>query len=601
MDNNQITPYPLPYIPAEVAANITFLSNENCTLSVSNEKLRHQLERSHLREQAYSEVLERDSCTYVPDRNGNLQELMDCEVESSLYLSFSPPIRNTQLYYVQMSGDNAVFITADDFENDGRLINRLQQLGIRVRLQRSKPTTAALLRQAINRHLSDQLLNCYAGWQSDGSNTFAYQLFPDLSTHWQTDHDLTTPTINAAQSEAVIATAACRFLPVFNVIRTPFLRQMVILLYHEAAIHTLLQQLGYKLPLSSCLFSTDAETLSALKALMTWFSDQPLTLDTPAGDLPDALLFRKDEPLLVEDRGRLAHAKRNAETLDTAVVTGLVSWQAGKNKTRSLPLKAPIVLLSSRPSALICAPEVMVLDFLPDDFDQESWLEAAEQIGQNSDYLMAFCSFTSTHLPLLRTALSEGQTAALRFAGNFSEPCRQTFGLFLGLQKFLDSFISFVSPPASPFSALNDELIRRMAAFFVHTSGKSDCASLAGQFMEVVRRFIRAGILHVRHRDHCPPDLDRVLLYDDDCLYFTSSAFFEVCQSLKQSRPVILAALTEANLFCGAQTNPTTSQTRVTVCNEQGRSRPVPVYSFLRDDFEEFGDPLILESEEASQ
>lgn len=601
MENNQFTPYPVPYVPAETANQLAYFGAELREVSVANEKLRHQLERSHLREQAYSEVLERDSCTYVPDRNGNLQELMDCEVESSLYLSFSPPIRNTQLYYVQMSGNNAVFITADDFENDGRLISRLQQLGIHVRLLRSKPTTATLLRQAINRHLRDQLLSCYAGWQSDSNNAFVYRVFPDLSTHWQTDHDLTTPAPLTLQSEAIIVTAACRFLPVFNVIRTPFLRQMVILLYHEAAIHTLLQQLGFNLPLSSCLFSTDAETLSALKKLMAWFSDPPFTLDAPASDFLDALLFRKDEPLLVEDCGRLAQAKQNVEVLEAAVVTGLVPWKASKNETHSLPLKAPLVLLSSRPSALSCAPEVMVLDFLPNNFDQKAWLEAAEHTSQNSDYLMAFCSYTSTHLPALQTALSEGRMVAFRFEEDFSESCRQTFGLFLGLQKFLDSFISFVSPSASPFSALTDELIRQMAAFFVHISEKSDCASLADQFVEVARRFIRTGILHVQRRSRCPSNLDRVLLYDDTRLHFTSSAFFAVCQSLKQSRPVILAALAEAGLFCGAQTNPTTAQTRVTVHNKWGQSRSVPVYSFLRDDFEEFGDPLILESEAMAQ
>lgn len=140
-----------------------------------------------------------------------------------------------------------------------------------------------------------------------------------------------------------------------------------------------------------------------------------------------------------------------------------------------------------------------------------------------------------------------------------------------------------------------------MAAFFVQLSERSDSASLADRFLEVARRFIRTGILQAHHRYRCPPDLDGVLLYDDTRLHFTSSAFFEVCRSLTQSRPVILAALAEAGLFCGAQTNPTTAQTRVTVRNEQGQSRSVPVYSFLRDDFEEFGDPLILESEAMEQ
>ena len=107
--------------------------------------------------------------------------------------------------------------------------------------------------------------------------------------------------------------------------------------------------------------------------------------------------------------------------------------------------------------------------------------------------------------------------------------------------------------------------------------------------------------MHTHHREYCPLDFDGVVLYDDTRLHFTSSAFFSVCQSLTQSQPVILAALAEAGLFCGAQTNPTTAQTRVTVCNEHGQRRTVPVYSFLREDFEEFGDPLILENEEATQ
>lgn len=244
----------------------------------------------------------------------------------------------------------------------------------------------------------------------------------------------------------------------------------------------------------------------------------------------------------------------------------------------------------------------MVFDFPVDSFDRVAWLEFADHIGQNQDYLTAFCGYSFTHISELRDALAEGQRTALYLdSGQLAEPCRQALGIFIGIHNFLNHFFTFAAPAQSLLPMPAEELRSQLMALLVQTSEKADRTALADQFVEVARRFIQTGTLHTHHREYCPLDLGGVVLYDDTCLHFTSSAFFSVCQSLTQSRPVILAALAEAGLFYGAQTNPTTAQTRVTICAVHGQRRTVPVYSFLREDFEQFVDPFILDSEEAAQ
>ncbi len=385
-------------------------------------------------------------------------------------------------------------------------------------------------------------------------------------------------------------------MPVFNVIRTPILRQLAILLYHEAALHTLLRQLGHKFPLAFCLFSMDKSILTYFRTLLSWFAAPPITLDAPPSDFSFALLSRKDQPLLIEDRGRLDYVAKNVTVLESALLTGVAPWKNGRD-TLSLSIQAPIVLLSSRPSALSCAPEVMVCDFLSDDFDREIWLELVDRIKQNQDYLTAFCAYTATHIPDLRNALAEGQKAALHLDnGQLTEPCWKTLGILIGLQTFLGNFSCFADLEPVPFDPA-EELSSYLLNLLAQTSEKAERTSLADQFVEVARRFIQNNILHTYHQNACPPDVSGAVLFDDSCLYFTPKAFYSTCQALSQSRPVVLAALAEAGLFCGPQTNATTAQTRISVWNEYGIRHIESVYALDREAFDILGDPLILEGE----
>ena len=569
-------------------------------VSVANENLRHQLAQQQAREQAYSQIVESgNERTLTLGRNGSWQELMDCVVQSAYYLVPQPPLSHERLYRIELSRHGIITITESAFLSDARLIGALQQHGVHVSILKSQKNTAILLRTAVNRHIQQYFLSLYAGWQPDGDSA-SYWSFPNFSSCMHMGKGA-FPAKLPIQPEAVVVTAVNQFRPVFDVIHSSNLRELVILLYHEAALHTLLRQLGYGLPLAFCLFAADENILSYLRKLLSWFADPPLTLDIAPNDFSTVLLFRKDQPLLVEDRGRLDHAAKNVDILSSALVNHTAPWKNGRN-IQSLPLQAPIVLLSSRPSALSCAPEVVVLDFPADSFDRAAWLELAAHIGQDQDYLTAFCGYTSTHISELRDALAEGQRTALHLdSGQLTEPCRQTLGIFIGIRNFLNRFFTFAAPAQSLLPVPAEELHSQLMELLVQTSEKADHTSLADQFVEVARCFIQTGTLHTHHREYCPLDLDGVVLYDNTRLYFTSSAFFSICQSLTQSRPVILAALAKADLFCGAQTNSTTAQTRVTICNEYGQRRTVPVYSFLREDFEEFGDPLTLENEEATQ
>lgn len=149
-----------------------------------------------------------------------------------------------------------------------------------------------------------------------------------------------------------------------------------------------------------------------------------------------------------------------------------------------------------------------------------------------------------------------------------------------------------------PFPVPDEELYMKLLDLLVQTSEKADRVSLPDQFIEITRRSIKSGTIHPYRKDRCPEDMINVVFYDTNRLHFTPSAFFAICQSMVQSRPVILNALSEAGLLYGAPTNTTTAQTRFSVWNERGHKRPVPGYSFLRGNFEAFGDPLILDEEE---
>lgn len=565
-------------------------------ISIENTQLKNELKNHNLRKQAFTDVIALDGATYTMGCNGRPQMLMDTTVEVSIHYIPESPLPNAPFYLIKFNRGISITIPEEDFHKDSRLINCLQQNGINVKYLRTQKTTAILLRQVINKKMVKMRLPFYGGWSMCDSKAF-YDVFLGFST-CPSKNELRPPSELAPQSPATMKVSIANFFPIFQIIRTHFFRQLLILLYHEAALHTLLEQLGYKFPLTYCIFSTDQNILSFFRKLLSWFHSSPINLNAPPNDFSFELLARKDQPLLINTGDRLDQAKKNAEVLESAMINGVVEWK-NKRESTNLPLKAPITLISSSSSALICSPESIIIDLQSDDFCREQWLRYSDQVGQNQDYLTAFCGYTSNHIPELERSLKEGQSKALHLdKGQLTEECLQAFGIFIGLTDFLKDFFDCASPRQSPISGQNNELYNLIYKHLFQTSLKSDRTSIPDQFIDVSKALIQSKELQISPKRNCSPGWVKAVFYDDNYIYFTSSAITKICQAMTKSRPVILQALDESDMLCGSKSNASTFLTRVTVKSCHGVKDSQDVIKLHRDLFEAFGDPLFNDEED---
>lgn len=590
--------YPVqpPSIPLQVLVQQV---RESRDLAVENVQLRNRMTQKELAETANTEVFKSwANKIFTRGRNGMPQLLLNCSVEESLHILPQPPSRQPPFFYIQFHAvDEAFVISEQDFYRDSRFIMAIQELpGVEVTPRRSQKLTAMLLRQAIAQEIVTVHLNFYGGWNSGKGGTFGLSMFPGFSTHRRQDQfELPAPLPTVSESETVVA--AQRFWPIFTAIRDLFARHLLLLWFHTSALTTLLDQLGYHVPLALNCLVTDPDQRQYLKHLFSWYGDAPLSLDLRPADFTDGLLARRDQPLVLEDTGRQNHAATNAQTLETVLSTGTVCWQSGKDVT-SLPIHALITIISSGSSELACAPEICDLDLPPESFDRDCWLSGGFAFDSR-EYLAAFASYTTDHIAELQTALALGREQAMQQSkGRLNEKCLDTYGILLGIGIFLADFFEFCSPANPPVpDMLNDMLLKNLFNLLEQTSEKDQLSDIPDVFIAVFRQQLQRGLLSTCPQHSFTPDRENLVVFNDQYLHFTSSAFRCVCGALCQSYPVILNALADAGLFCGRQVNARTAQTRISVWDDHGERRSLPGYSFSRDAFDLLGDPLVLDGE----
>ena len=287
--------------------------------------------------------------------------------------------------------------------------------------------------------------------------------------------------------------------------------------------------------------------------------------------------------------------------LEDALVNGTVSMKIGQGE-KTFSLQGPIVILSERISALTMAPEVMVLDIPPSSFKRKLWLEIADSVSENRDYLRGFISFTESRTTELQEALKQGRKRALQLSeGELNNRCVETLGVFLGLDIFLGEFFKHCSSVITPIVQFDEATEVKLVELLRQTTDKELYTSLADQFLMVGREQIERRTVQIYSKDHAHQIMEApIVYYDWEYFYFNSAAFFQVCDALSQSRPAVLSALAEAGLFGGRQVNGTTAQTRITVCNVYGQRKTIRVYAVDRAAFDDIriGNPLILDEEE---
>ena len=226
----------------------------------------------------------------------------------------------------------------------------------------------------------------------------------------------------------------------FRLTQDSFSRWMLMLVFHTAAVYELLGSFGYKVLLSMAVFSDIPEQTEWLRQLFSWFGDPALTPDQSPQNLARSILFRNNQPIVVEDCGRLNNKAASMEILEDALVNGAVSCKVGR-KDVTLSIQGPIIILSNRLSALTLAPEVFVLDLCPETFDYEYWQELEGRIADNRDYLTAFIGFTGENISKLQESLRQGRKLALQYSrGDLNGQCLEMLGILLGMNDFLWEF-----------------------------------------------------------------------------------------------------------------------------------------------------------------
>lgn len=388
------------------------------------------------------------------------------------------------------------------------------------------------------------------------------------------------------------------WLPALAPIQGDFPRWFLWLWSHAAALTSLLDGLGFCPPLGLYLYCEGPNALTYLRRLLCFYGDEAVSLDLPSDQFSRLLMYRKDQPLVIEDTDRTKSAGDNASVMDEMLVTRSLPWKNGRDCVQ-LPIRALPTIIASSVSGLACNPGLITLDMPAEQFDLDDfWSEFPGQEKQN-DYLMNFLSHVKSHIPELRTALETAREEAWRLCdNNQAENCVQFLGIALALYRFLREFYADHHVDL-PVDMTEEELTAQLLEVLDEVSIKKEAANcLDSQFVTVTRTMIGHGDLSIQPlaERHAAPKDTLTVYADDGSLYFTPAAFDQVCKWLGYSRPIVLRALTSANLIQGSPINQSTVMTRIRLWDVYGRRYSAHVYRLRRDVFEQMGD-LFLDNE----
>lgn len=586
------------YLPV---INCDALADRLVCLASENSRLQVRLRNKEAAERAYSDITVFNEQTYTISRTGAPRVLLNRSVNSAYYMELHPLFRSPPIYVVWLSGvEDALIISAETFFSDKKLISAIQRIpGVEVTIQRTTSTTASLLRHAIDSKVKSIFLDYYGGWTLYGDDA-QYIEFPDGRTHASGVQEGISGRFIEPTSSAVMATAVARYLPAFQILTDTFARWMLLVSFHVAGMYSLLEDMGYQIPLALALFSEEPEQRLYIRRLLCWFDDPVITPNKHPRNQAMEVLSRKDQPIFLMDSGRL-NKNGCVGIWESALMDRNVTVKLGREE-KTFPVRGLLTILSDRPSVLTCASEVLLLDIPPGSLDRGLWLEQEERIADNRDYLDAFVGYVEGHIAELREALRAGHREALRTCTvDLNERCLLMLGILFGMNIFLSGFFKFCAPNIPPFVHLDEEMTKKLVELLRQTTDKELCTSLADQFLMVGREQIERGTVLTYSSGHAPKTEEGpIVYYDWEYLYFNSTAFFQICDALSQSRPAVLRALAEAGLFGGRQINSTTAQTRVYVCTVYGQRKQINVYAVSREAFDNIraGDPLILDEEE---
>lgn len=559
------------------------------------ERLRDRKE--NLQAEAYSQIINDGSRLCVVDKRGQRHVIFDAIIDVVLYFHPQEPYSVKPYYLIGIRNvPEPIFISEDDCRRRGNLISVLSRATNKpVCYYVSELRTADLLRQYLDSISTDMSPLFYWGWRKTDEQ-WQYQLYQG-TTHKrrrQVSLPVSVPDDHSAEltptSELI---AAEQFASLLETISAPDIRAILCLWLHAAVLSTPLEDLGHRIPLGLCFFSSDACVQRHLEALLNWYGDITISLDTPFESFVDQLIERKDQPLVLLD---CCSSKKNIDMLSMVISSGRIIHENNKEDI-NVPLVSTLTLLSNSVTNLNTSSLFATIDVGEQDLTKCSSERLVGLSRYLPEYLRGFTAFTAGHIEDLLKFISHGMDTAAELGEDINYEGMKTLGILLGIQDLVHSYYDQLSPNGQLAprldSLLSQDWLPLLHNALCHAAASgSDTSDLVGQFCNVfhrmldLHRFDISQMCLTEATGSGSTETIGTLYADETSINFTRKAFRAVCRACNVSSPVLLKALREANLLHGATINGSTFQTRITVYDCYGRSHVKRVYQFDRMDLD---------------
>lgn len=562
-----------------------------------NQRINAHLQSTGDKLEACSRVQHANGHLLVADECGRLHSVLKAEIENVYHLIPDPLYSQTTIYAIRFKNKpDPLLFKERDYHNPRYFLNELSKAcGNAVSLFVSQKRTAELLWELFAVWEITICLPFYHGWSKEKNSwkfsmlngkTHGIRYKPVFDTQIKDNNAMCLP----CASQTLVA--ATQFASLMETVINPDIRGILFLWFHAASMYSLLTELGYRVPMGLCLYSSDMRVLKCLETMLAWYGDGVIPLTEVPKRFMDLLTERKDQPMLIQDA---AGQKTNTETLLQCLRTGNIPL-AVEDDALDHPLRALPTVLSSSTTPISSSSLFVTLDVSKNDFKVNAFASITNLMKYCGDYLMSFNRFVAENIDTLTSLLEEG--AEWVFSDRteeweLSDDGFETLKILYGVQGIARLFYSSLAAQTADADRLNNLLPEDwLKALVPLLQNAADCGGdftdLASLFLSVTHQKMNHGHFDMRPMKGTKETASQfgnegVVYYNDQFICLTREAFSSICKACGVSGPMVLKALREADLLKGAKVNDSTDMTRITVPDGQSGTRSVRVYKLYQE------------------
>lgn len=408
---------------------------QHCTsVEIENYRLRSQLNRAELCEDAYRDFYADSSGYHAKGKYGKYIRFTDVIVKQAVHIIPDKmcDIDSYYLLYLDRGNLAPLRLTESDYLHDKTLIIAIQAHSkTAVRKAPTMKNSADLLRKIIATMLIEVHTPFRAGWCIINEQPRFMQYAHRFSSHQQSDALLSVAYLDENYASPVFSNCATELISSpFRRIKNAQVRGLLFLMQHIAFLFSLLSQLGYQVPIGLCICCSTARTEEWCKDLFSLYGDQPISLDSPHSAFSRALIARKDQSAVILDHRNTRSADKNTYLLVQAIASGYIDdARVGLTVLAALP-----VVISRSATDLSCSPLFMSINIADADID---WEEGITPMENCSEYFASFASYSETHISEMKAALCKGKSWAFGKAEDLTSEGTAMLSCLYGMWTFI--------------------------------------------------------------------------------------------------------------------------------------------------------------------